>query len=68
MESRFILILDVQGAEVAVIRGGLITLQNTDFVFCEVSLASLYKGLRCYKSLVKSLQEKGFKVVSTMSK
>lgn len=38
------LMIDVQGYEAEVIKGGLLTIQQMKYVYCEVNKAELYKG------------------------
>jgi FkbM family methyltransferase len=61
--SSYILVLDVQGAELEVLKGGLQTIEKSHFVFCEVSAISLYKNQVLVEDLVKFLEMANFKLL-----
>ena len=54
------LCLDVQGAELEVLRGGLESLKNFDYVMSEVSLRKLYKDAPLFKDITKFLRAENF--------
>lgn len=62
-EKRFFLVLDVQGAELAVIQGASETLSNTDFLFCEVSAIELYKDQALIGEIVNELEKNNFRLL-----
>lgn len=53
--------MDVQGAEIDVLRGGMNTLSKTRFIYTEYSNTELYEGQYTLKQLLKHL--KNFKVL-----
>jgi FkbM family methyltransferase len=55
-----ILILDTQGSELDVLKGGIGCLSEFDYILCEVSIRQLYKGGALHKNLRKYLQDNGF--------
>jgi len=63
-ETNIILVLDVQGAELSVLEGGIRTLSKANFVFSEVSTIKLYKGQALFCSIVRRLKALGFELFS----
>ena len=63
-ESNFINI-DVQGYELEVFRGGQKTLQQIDYVYCEVNRGEMYEGIPMVEELDEFLSEYGFERVET---
>lgn len=63
-EKDIILVLDVQGAELNVLYGGLKTLSRTNFIFSEVSTINLYKGQALFHKVVSTLKSLGFELLS----
>ena len=60
---RFLLVLDVQGAESMVIFGGAETLLRTDVVFSEVSAIELYKNQALVSQIIRELEIHDFQIV-----
>ena len=54
--------LDLQGYELAALRGAKKILQNVSAIHCEVNLVEVYKGAPLYSDLKKWLEEYGFRV------
>lgn len=52
--------LDVQGAELDVLRGGELTLQTVDHLFVECSFCELYAGQGSIDDVIAFLRERGF--------
>lgn len=52
--------LDVQGAELKVIKGGEKILQLIDYILCEVSFTELYEGQPLVNEITNHLFDKGF--------
>lgn len=52
--------LDVQGGELAVLKGGIETLQSIDFVVAECSFAELYVGQPLFLEIVAYLERNCF--------
>lgn len=61
-QSRFVLVLDVQGAELAVIQGAGQALSKTDVLFCEASAIELYKNQALIVEIMDFLGRNGFKL------
>jgi FkbM family methyltransferase len=61
VEAIDFILMDVQGAEIDVSRGGMNTLTKTRFIYTEYSNTELYKGQYTLKQLLKHL--KNFKVL-----
>jgi len=57
--------LDVQGAELMVLKGALNTLQNIKYIYAEVNEEHLYEGCALMSELDEWLQPFGFKRVET---
>lgn len=55
-----ILVLDVQGAELEVLKGAEQTLKNVDYIFSEISTLELYKNSPPAHELSKYLEKSGF--------
>jgi FkbM family methyltransferase len=58
------LVIDVQGAEMKVIKGADRTLSHCRFLFCEVSVGGLYEGDTPYKEVVSVLEGYGYQLRS----
>jgi FkbM family methyltransferase len=59
--SKVLLVLDVQGAEISVIDGGMtIALPRTEFIFTEVSTIQLYQNQALFHILTRKLKQLGF--------
>lgn len=56
--------LDVQGAELMVLRGATKTLASTRMVFTEVSFRPLYRGSSVFAEVYAYLREQGFRMLS----
>lgn len=54
--------LDVQGAELNLLKGGVETLKRTKLVLTEVSIAEMYHNTCLYYDLDKMLRDNGFKI------
>jgi len=63
-EANFINI-DVQGYELEVFKGGQKTLEQIDYVYCEVNRGEMYEGNPMVEELDEFLQEYGFQRVET---
>lgn len=63
-ESNFINI-DVQGYELEVFKGGQKTLEQIDYVYCEVNRGEMYEGNPMVEELDEFLNEYGFERVET---
>lgn len=59
-EGNVLIKMDVQGMELAVIRGGKSTFMQSDVVFAETSVQSLYEGQTSFPDLVLELDQLGF--------
>jgi len=59
------MILDVQGAELEVLKGSKGILQNINFIISEVSTRELYKGAPKFLEVTNWLKIKGFKLVAS---
>jgi hypothetical protein len=55
-----VLVLDVQGAELEVLKGGVVALEEIDYIFSEISTLELYKNSALATDLSHYLQEQGF--------
>lgn len=55
--------LDVQGAELKVLKGGSETLKSVSHILCEVNLQSLYEGQASFIDILLYLQDKSFQLV-----
>jgi FkbM family methyltransferase len=53
--------LDVQGYELEVLKGASKTLNQIDYILCEVNRAELYKGCPMYTEIESYLSNYGFK-------
>ena len=58
------LVLDVQGAELEVLKGAVNTLQQFEVIMSEVSTRELYKGAPVYSNLVEWLSDQGFTLIA----
>lgn len=58
------LVLDVQGAELEVLKGAINTLQQFQVIMSEVSTRELYKGAPVYSDLVEWLCDHGFTLIA----
>jgi FkbM family methyltransferase len=54
------LVLDVQGYELEVLKGAIKTLPHIDHVFCEINSKEMYEGCPTVEQLDQFLQEHGF--------
>jgi hypothetical protein len=52
--------LDVQGAELSVLRGAERVFDAIDAIYCEVSFVKLYEGQPCAEEIVAFLDKAGF--------
>ena len=57
--------IDVQGYELEVFRGGKKTLEQIDYVYCEVNRGEMYEGNPMIEELDEYLSEYGFERVET---
>jgi FkbM family methyltransferase len=55
--------IDVQGAEMLVLKGGLKTLEKVDMIFCEVNFLQTYKGCVLFGELYDFLNQRGFGLI-----
>jgi len=60
--------LDVQGYESFVLAGAVETLKKTDYILCEMSLRSLYKGQALFDDIYQEITRNGFKFSGQMGK
>jgi FkbM family methyltransferase len=60
-----IIVLDVQGAEIEVIKGGTNALQNIDYIITEISSIELYKGTAKIRELSEVLDQLDFSMVAS---
>ncbi|ELP32460.1 FkbM family methyltransferase [Rhodopirellula baltica] len=60
-----VLVVDVQGAELLVLKGGLTTLSRVKAVVCEVSTVPYYEGGVLFKELNQFMESHGFHAMST---
>ena len=58
--------IDVQGAELEVLKGGEKTLARTEFVWIEVSFKPLYQGSALFDDIQAHMQKKGFILFNLM--
>jgi len=56
--------IDVQGAELFVLRGAIQSLRNVGTVFCEVSFQPLYEGSAVFSEIYDFMYGQGFQLVS----
>jgi len=57
--------MDVQGYELEVLRGGKETLNNVDYVYCEVNRGEMYENNAMIDDIDEYLGEYGFERVET---
>lgn len=57
------MVVDVQGYELEVFRGGIKTLQNIDYIFCEVNCDEVYEGNAKIEEVDEFLFQQGFERV-----
>ena len=62
LKNDTLLKLDVQGAEMKVLKGGNETLQRVSHIFCEINLQSLYEGQATFKDILLYLEERSFQL------
>jgi len=62
LKGSFVIKIDVQGGEIKVLDGALITLQNTEVVILEVSLFGFFVGGPQFYDIVAYMKDKGFVV------
>lgn len=55
-----LLLLDLQGVELEVLKGANETLKRTDFIYTEVSLTELYSSQALFSDILVLLNDKGF--------
>lgn len=60
LKGKMLLKLDVQGYELEVLRGGLKTLEDVDYIFSEVSFQPLYEGQPLFDDVYDFLKPLGF--------
>ncbi len=60
-----VLVLDVQGAELEVLKGAERSLQNVDYIFSEISTLELYRNSPNAHALREFLENKGFLFVAS---
>jgi FkbM family methyltransferase len=60
-KSYNLMTLDVQGYELEVLKGASKTLNQIDYILCEVNRAELYKGCPMYTEIESYLSNYGFK-------
>jgi len=60
-----VLVIDVQGAELNVLKGALATLESIDVIICEVNFAELYENCPQIEDIDLFLFDKGFIRVGT---
>ena len=65
IEKYPIVVLDVQGAEIEVIKGAKKAIQNIDYLITEISSIELYKGTAKIKQLEKILNELDFTMAAS---
>ena len=65
IEKYRIVVLDVQGAEIEVIKGATKAIQNIDYLITEISSIELYKGTAKIKMLKKILHQLDFTMVAS---
>jgi FkbM family methyltransferase len=58
-----LLVIDLQGVELNVLRGAKITLQRTNAILCEVSTVEMYKGQSIFRDVHGFLVSCGFSLV-----
>jgi FkbM family methyltransferase len=58
------LVLDTQGSELEILRGGEKTLSQIDQIICELSIRELYKGAPKHKKVIAYLESIGFILVA----
>lgn len=58
--------IDVQGAELDVLKGGIKTLQRTSFVWVEVSFKPLYEGSALFGDIQNFMHEQGFVMINIL--
>jgi FkbM family methyltransferase len=61
-EPPYVLKLDVEGGDLAVIRGAVRTLANTDLVVSEVSVMRRYQGEPSFATVIRTLDQLGFEL------
>lgn len=57
--------IDVQGYELEVLKGATNTLQNIEYILCEVNRAELYKGCPMVEQIDEFLKQFGFQRIVT---
>jgi hypothetical protein len=65
VEKFRIVVLDVQGAEIEVIKGATKAIQNIDYIISEISSIELYKGTAKVKALNEVLGKLDFTMVAS---
>lgn len=65
LDARSLLKLDVQGAELDVLRGGDDTLQRFRWIYLEMSFVELYEGQPLATDLIAHLRSRGFELIGT---
>lgn len=59
--------IDIQGAELLALRGGMDTLKNIEAIYTEVNFEELYKGCALVHEIDQFLGSMGFKRVQTLT-
>jgi FkbM family methyltransferase len=60
--DRYLLVLDLQGVEFEVLKGGIDLLKHCDFIYTEVSKEELYANQAVWSEIDLFLKESGFKL------
>ena len=55
-----VLVIDVQGFELEVLKGSIDTLKNIDHIFCEINSMEMYEGCPTLQELCEFLSTQGF--------
>ena len=66
IKSPTILKLDVQGAELTVMKGAEKILTSIDYILCELSLIELYEGQSLAIEVINYMSEKGFNLIDIL--
>lgn len=63
LDSKTILVLDIQGSELDALEGCPLLLKSVTYIFSEISLRELYKNIVTFDLFVEKLKELGFRLV-----